>query len=174
MPHEAHIESRLRQAGELLRLKIIQILTDQGHGNASGETFESLEVKVEPTRAGYRVIVLGDDTLSILNDGFSPAYTEGSGAGSSDYIIGLLGWIDYIKPGLSDAEAESFAFKIANRAAETDHPTPGSFSFSSIGSRKGWAQIITGGLIEDDLVNLLDLGRYIDLYIDALVRRFGL
>lgn len=165
----------IQKATDFLVDKIKRELAEQGH-RASGKLIDTIEVKIFSENNGFKGQILMQDYAFILDKGVSPdrvPYSRnrggrGGGSRSSKYIEALIEWIGIIKPALSDSEAKSFAFAIANKAKQEGHPTRGSFAFSQNSRRKEWAKFAIDANIKEFEV-LLDLGRFVAASFDNLV-----
>jgi len=126
----------LREADTVIKKAFGQELREQGHyltggleRSINGEISEVGNVaQLEGTAANYSVF---------LDAGVTPEkvpFKQGSGAGHSKYIDGL---ITYFKlRGLSDKEAERAAFATAKVQKNEGMPTKGSYAYSKNNERK--------------------------------------
>lgn len=153
-------------ATNFIKDRIIAELLAQGH-RATGKSIDSMRVtfRMDGTKLVSEIWV--EDYLFIIDKGVTPGrvpYNRGSGAGTSKYIDALIAWIGVVKPSLSETEAKSFAFAIANKAKQVGHPTTTSphIPWSSNTRRTEWSKFaIDEGVLLSQFTNLLDLTDFV-------------
>lgn len=130
----------------------------QGH-NLTGKAIQELETRI--VERGNSTIIEGYvlDYMATQNTGVPASripYNPGSGARSSQYIAGL---VDYVQKrmGKSQREAESIAFAIASKHKREGMPTKNSVRFSSTGKRTGFIEAALDG-VEPKLAQLIEQG----------------
>lgn len=137
-------------------------LRAQGH-YLTGKTEQSFEQQIDKQVDKEIGRILVDVHAIYLDKGIKPErvpYRRGSGAKSSKYIEALLEYVKRRKPGISDREAKSFAFAIANKAKQEGHPTYDSFSYTKNFRRMGWIEATTDA-VEDNIEQILNLPQFI-------------
>ncbi len=107
-----------------------------------------------------------------LDTGVSPEripFQSGSGNKTSLYIDGLKRFAK-LRFGVSDREAQSIAFAIANKHKREGMPTKNSYSFSKNGERKNWIDLALSETAAD-----IDqaLTQFTASYIDVLFQRLS-
>lgn len=130
----------------------------QGH-NLTGKAVQELETRI--VERGNDTIIEGYvlDYMANINSGVpasSIPYSPGSGARSSQYIAGLISYVQK-RMGKSQREAQSIAFAIASRHKKEGMPTKNSARFSSTGKRTGFIEAALDG-VEPKLAALIERG----------------
>lgn len=130
----------------------------QGH-HLTGKAVQELETRIMEQGDTVKIDGYVLDYMATLNTGVPASripYSPGSGARSSQYIAGL---VDYVQKrmGKSGREAQSIAFAIASRQKREGMPTKNSAKFSSTGKRTGFIEIALDGL-EPKLAELVERG----------------
>lgn len=136
MDHLLELQLSLGRFLVEVKQAIIEELKQQGHV-ASGKLIDTIELEI--TRPGISIIagkILMQDYALPLNTGFKPKFSRGSGAGTSKYINALIEWLGIKGIGTDQKERKGIAFAIATKAAQTGHPTPGSYVYASNNRRK--------------------------------------
>jgi len=109
----------------------------QGHKN-TGKGLKSIKIKFE----GDNILGFMDEYMIIQSKGVKASripYTRGSGKKSSEFINGLMKWVQYkgIERG---KQAKGIAFAIATKLKRTGMPSPGAFRYSKNGRRLNWIE----------------------------------
>lgn len=141
------LSKRLESALKLLVLDARSEIKKQGH-EATGSLIESLDYVID--RIGTddaKALIIANDYGRPVDAGVAAGRipfsgtNKGSGSpGVSEYIQGLISWIEVIRPSMSEREKKSFAFAIAHTHKKYGMPSPGSYSFSQNGRRKSWVK----------------------------------
>lgn len=135
----AAISKALEIAMKVLQGDLREELRDQGH-YSTGRLHESIQYEIKSGSDTVTALVECEDYGLALEFGVPAGkipFSPGSGAGSSQYIQGLI--TDFQQKGLQGREAISAAFATANVQKRTGMPTPGSYRFSNNGDRLGFA-----------------------------------
>lgn len=135
----AAISKALESAMKVLQGDLRGELRDQGHYN-TGRLHDSIQYNIKPGVDTVTAFVECEDYGLAMEFGVPAGkipFSPGSGAGSSQYIQGLITYFQ--QKGLQGREAISAAFATANVERRTGMPTPGSYRFSSNGDRLGFA-----------------------------------
>lgn len=157
----------MEEALKVISSIIISELHAQGH-YLTGKLEASIETRQFEQADKLIGQILMESYGVILDRGVSAGrvpYQRGSGAKKSKYIDALFGYVKLRRPSMSDKQALSFAFAIANAAKKTGHPLPGSYAFSQNNRRKNWAEHIIPGN-EARIEQALNLERYVLGVID--------
>lgn len=123
---------------QLIRREFTDELDKQGHNN-SGALADSMSFEVNLVGSSIIAEMFALDYAIILDTGVKPTripYNRGSGAGTSDYITGLINY--FRSKGFGEDEAKGFTFATANVQKREGMPTRNSFEFSSNGRRTGF------------------------------------
>lgn len=132
----------------------------QGH-TLTGAAERGIEITSDRSDIDLLIEVLAPFYVKFVNQGVKSGnipYSGRTGAGGkSAYITALT---DYAKKrmGVSDKEARSIAFAIAETHRKEGMPTRGSFSFSSTGDRLGFVDRVVENM--DEQINKLALDLY--------------
>lgn len=142
----------------------------QGH-NLTGRAIQELETRI--VERGNDTVIEGYviDYMANINSGVPASripYSPGSGARSSQYIAGLISYVQK-RMGKSQREAQSIAFAIASRHKREGMPSKASARFSSTGNRTGFIETALDG-VEPKLAALIEQG--IDETINFVIESF--
>lgn len=140
LKHEAVLRRELAGVGEFMVEALRKELRLQGH-TLTGKLGRSIEAVVKKRVDEWTIDFLHEQYGAPVNRGVSAGripYSPGSGAGTSEYIKGLIRWVQLrgIAPGF--AGAKKIAFAIAAKHKKEGMPTRGSYKFSNNGRRTGW------------------------------------
>jgi len=135
----AAISKALESAMKVLQRDLRAELRAQGH-YSTGRLHDSIAFEIKPGVDVVTAFVECEDYGLAMEFGVPAGkipFNPGSGAGSSQYIQGLITFFE--RKGLQGRDAISAAFATANTQRRTGMPTPGSYRFSSNGDRLGFA-----------------------------------
>jgi len=145
--------SKLKELMALIKREFIEELKDQGHIN-NGSLANSMSYEVNIVAGSIIAEMYALDYAIILDTGVKPSripYRRGSGAGTSNYIKGL---IDYFRSkGFGEDEAKGFSFATANVQKREGMPTRNSFEYSSNGRRTGFIDATLDSINLEERVN---------------------
>lgn len=170
------LKASMLKATNFIKDRIVKELEEQGH-RATGKLIDTIRVtfRMDGTKLVSEIFI--EDYAFILDKGVIAAnvpYRRGSGAGTSKYIDALIGWINVVKPGLSEVESKSFAFAIANKAKQVGHPTTTSphIPWSSNTRRTEWSKFaVDEGVLLQQFRDLLGLGPFVvAIYTNAVTQ----
>lgn len=161
------LRERFKQSVEDLAKKLKSELEAQGH-RATGRLADSIEAVNGGSEFLLVSEILMESYWNNVNYGVSASKIPYSGrngrGGTSLYIQGLINWAKVIKPNLSEKEAKSFAFAVANKHKKEGMPTRGSYAYSNNGRRLRFVETALIGF-EAQLEKDLDL----DLFAGELI-----
>lgn len=138
-PTTTAISKALEKAMKVLQGDLREELKDQGH-YSTGRLHDSIQYEIKTGVDVVTATVECEEYGLALEFGV-PAnkipFNPGSGAGTSEYIQGLITFFEH--KGLQGREAMSAAFATAMTQKREGMPTAGSFRFSKNGDRTGFA-----------------------------------
>jgi len=139
---KAQILAQLQSSISVVRNFLVEALKNelhaQGHVN-TGALANSIEGQIKQVADVIVLTVWMNDYWINVNRGVGAdkiPYSPGSGAGSSNYIQGLIDF--FMSKGLQFDEARGAAFATANAHKREGMPTKGSYRFSDNGRRLGF------------------------------------